>query len=180
MEPVEVDGDVVSSTRIREAIAAGDVAAAAALGGAAYLEGLVVWAIAAAGRSASRPPTCASTTDRPCRRSASTRPRGGGGPAPPGALVSIGTRPTFDGDGAVVAEVHLLDYDGDLYGALLGVELVARLRDEQRFDDADALVEQMHRDVSAARSVLETSLIEALASGVRRARSGTMPSEKWK
>jgi riboflavin kinase/FMN adenylyltransferase len=50
--------------------------------------------------------------------------------------------------------VHLLDFDGDLYGVLLGVELLARLRDEQRFPDADALVAQMRRDAEAGRSVL--------------------------
>jgi riboflavin kinase/FMN adenylyltransferase len=70
------------------------------------------------------------------------------------ALISIGTRPTFHDDAAVLAEVHLLDFDGDLYGVLLGVELLARLRDERRFPDADALVAQMRRDAEAGRSVL--------------------------
>ena len=70
------------------------------------------------------------------------------------ALVSIGTRPTFHDDAAVLVEVHLLDFDGDLYGKLLGVELVARLRDERRFADADSLVVQMRRDAEAGRAVL--------------------------
>jgi riboflavin kinase/FMN adenylyltransferase len=57
----------------------------------------------------------------------------------------------------VQAEVHLLDFDGDLYGVRLGVELLAWLRDEQRFPDANALVAQMRRDDAAARSVLGVS-----------------------
>ena len=73
------------------------------------------------------------------------------------ALISIGTRPTFHDDAAVLAEVHLLDFDGDLYGVLLGVELLARLRDQQRFPDADALVAQMQHDAEAGRSVLGMS-----------------------
>jgi riboflavin kinase/FMN adenylyltransferase len=75
------------------------------------------------------------------------------GPSHP-SLVSIGTRPTFHDGGAVLVEVHLLDFDGDLYGSQLGVELVARLRDEQRFDDASALVEQMRSDEAQGRVVL--------------------------
>jgi len=157
VEPVEVDGEVVSSTRIREAISNGDVAAAAALGAPAYLEGLVVEGDRR-GRALGFPTANLRFGYRAAMPSlgiyAARVARGG--PPHQAALVSIGTRPTFKEDGAVVAEVHLLDYEGDLYGTLLGVELTARLRDERRFDDAAALVEQMHRDVTAARIVLET------------------------
>ena len=51
-------------------------------------------------------------------------------------------------------EVHLFDFAGDLYGAELEVEFVARLRDELRFDSLDAMVAQMHRDAAAARAAL--------------------------
>jgi riboflavin kinase/FMN adenylyltransferase len=57
----------------------------------------------------------------------------------------------------VLAEVHLLDFDGDLYGEVLGVELVARLRDELRFEDADTLVAQMEQDAEMGRAVLGMS-----------------------
>lgn len=72
------------------------------------------------------------------------------GPQHP-ALVSVGVRPTFEGDGRVLVEAFLLDWDGDLYDAELELELVARLRDELRFESAEALVEQMHRDEAEAR-----------------------------
>lgn len=70
-----------------------------------------------------------------------------------GAVVNIGARPTF-GEGGCSVEVHLLDFAGDLYGRLLEVALVARLRAERRFDDAGALVEQVNRDIGEARAVL--------------------------
>jgi riboflavin kinase / FMN adenylyltransferase len=50
--------------------------------------------------------------------------------------------------------VHILDFSGDLYGRQLHVEFVKRLRDERSFDGADALVEQLYRDVAAVRTVL--------------------------
>jgi riboflavin kinase/FMN adenylyltransferase len=54
-------------------------------------------------------------------------------------------------------EVHLLDWDGDLYGEQAKVRFVAHLRDEQKFDSADDLIEQMHRDCDEARRRLEDS-----------------------
>jgi riboflavin kinase/FMN adenylyltransferase len=69
------------------------------------------------------------------------------------AVVSLGTRPTVNGTDPLL-EVHLFDFDGDLYGQYLDVDFVARLRDEQRFESLDALVVQMHRDAAAARAVL--------------------------
>jgi riboflavin kinase/FMN adenylyltransferase len=69
------------------------------------------------------------------------------------AVVSLGTRPTVNGTDPLL-EVHLFDFDGDLYGQYLDVDFVARLRDEQKFDTLDALVAQMHRDAAAARAVL--------------------------
>lgn len=157
VERIEADGAVVSSTRLREAIAAGDVAAASLLGAPAYLEGQVVPGDHR-GRSLGFPTANLRFAYQPAMPAlgiyAARVARGG--PPHQAALVSVGTRPTFEEGGVVVAEVHLLDFDDDLYGTLLGVELVARLRDELRFDDAAALIEQMHRDAAAARIVLET------------------------
>lgn len=67
------------------------------------------------------------------------------------SVTNIGHRPTFDG-GATAVETHLLDYEGDLYGADLKVEFLRRLRDEQRFEGVDALVSQIRRDADAARA----------------------------
>jgi riboflavin kinase/FMN adenylyltransferase len=66
---------------------------------------------------------------------------------------SIGVRPTF-GENASNLEVHLLDFDGDLYGAEISVALVAWLRPELRFDGVEALVAQMRADVADARARL--------------------------
>lgn len=68
------------------------------------------------------------------------------------AAISIGTLPTF-GKLPRQLEVHLIDFDGDLYGRTLGVEIVDWLRDQRRFIGPDALVAQMRRDVEIARSL---------------------------
>ncbi|NNU79521.1 bifunctional riboflavin kinase/FAD synthetase [Halovulum dunhuangense] len=67
---------------------------------------------------------------------------------------SLGERPTF-GVNAPNLETHLLDFEGDLYGAELSVALVEFLRPELKFDDVDALVRQMHQDVTEARAALD-------------------------
>jgi riboflavin kinase / FMN adenylyltransferase len=54
-------------------------------------------------------------------------------------------------------EAHLFDFDGDLYGRRIEVEFVAKLRDEEKFDDLDAMVEQIHRDAAQARELLNLS-----------------------
>lgn len=71
-----------------------------------------------------------------------------------GGMMNVGRRPTFETDGARTIEVHLFDVDRDLYGLRLAVDVVARLRDERRFDGADALVRQLAADAEAARAVL--------------------------
>jgi riboflavin kinase/FMN adenylyltransferase len=76
-----------------------------------------------------------------------------GGPAMP-AVASLGTNPTFVEDGGLVLEVHVLDWDGDLYDRRVRTTFIARLRDEQKFDSVDALVAQIRRDIDQARAVL--------------------------
>ncbi len=70
------------------------------------------------------------------------------------AVVNIGARPTF-AEGGCSVEVHLLGFSGDLYGRRLEVRLLERLRPEQRFDSAEALISQIRRDIDQARAVLE-------------------------
>ncbi len=69
--------------------------------------------------------------------------------------ISLGRRPTFyeDADRSLL-EAYVLDFDGDLYGQAVKVRFVERIRPEERFDSVEALVEQMGRDVEAARAVL--------------------------
>ena len=68
-------------------------------------------------------------------------------------VASLGTRPTVDGVEPWL-ETHLFDFAADLYGQEIEVEFVAKLRDEQKFESLDALVEQMHVDAAAARAAL--------------------------
>jgi riboflavin kinase/FMN adenylyltransferase len=158
VDPVEVGGAPVSSTRIRAAVAAGDIDQSRALGVMPYLEGTVVPGDRR-GRELGFPTANLRFEYLPVMPAngiyaGRVTEAGSGVRSGHPALISIGTRPTFHDDAAVLAEVHLLDFDGDLYGARLGVELHARLRDERRFADADALVEQMRGDAVAGRAAL--------------------------
>jgi len=72
------------------------------------------------------------------------------------AVTNVGRRPTFKEDDPPLAEAHLLDFDGDLYGRRIEVSFEARLRGEQRFPGPDALRAQIARDVETARRVLES------------------------
>jgi riboflavin kinase/FMN adenylyltransferase len=62
-------------------------------------------------------------------------------------------RPTFETGRGLLVEAYVLDFEGDLYDRTLTIEFLTRLRGEQRFPSAEELVEQMHRDVLAARAV---------------------------
>ncbi len=75
------------------------------------------------------------------------------GKQPIAGVSSLGTRPTVHGREPLL-EAHLFDFDGDLYGRRIRVEFVQKLRDEEKFDDLDALIVQMDRDAAQARAVL--------------------------
>lgn len=159
--PTILDGEVVSSSRVRGAIAAGDIAAARRMGADPYLEGRVVHGDGR-GRELGFPTANLAFDYLPVMP-----PRGvyaafvteldqdpAAAPAWHPALVSIGVRPTFTSDGAELVETYLLDFAGDLYGRRLGLALVDRLRDELRFESAEALIAQMRRDEHDARELL--------------------------
>ena len=80
-------------------------------------------------------------------------------------VMNIGVRPTIAGEKKRTLEAHLLDFAADLYGKILRVHLIARLRDEQRFDGLDALKAQIARDVLAARALLADAKTESGAFG---------------
>jgi riboflavin kinase/FMN adenylyltransferase len=158
VEPVEVDGAIVSSTRIRQVIGAGDLPAAERMGVRPYLQGTVVGGDRR-GHDLGFPTANLRFDYLPAMPSLGVyagRVAFASGDVPSGqpSLISIGTRPTFHEGGEVLAEVHLLDFEGDLYGTQLGVDLVARLRDERRFTEVAALVAQMRRDAEMGRAVL--------------------------
>ncbi|TDJ69327.1 MAG: bifunctional riboflavin kinase/FAD synthetase [Planctomycetota bacterium] len=161
---VDVDRRAVSSTAIREAVELGDLAGAARmLGRAVSVFGEVVRGDAL-GRQIGfptanldlhhelHPPTgvyaCLARRRNPADRSEL--------PAAHPAVANIGYRPTVAGTRPErpLVEVHLLDFEGDLYGEHLELEFVACLRGEVRFDGLEALGEQIARDVADARRVL--------------------------
>ena len=88
-----------------------------------------------------------------------------------GAVTNIGVRPTFESQPvAPRVETHILDFSNEIYGRHLCLEFIQQLRDETRFSGPEALVEQIHRDISHTREVLasegtERSLISGLFSG---------------
>lgn len=148
------EGDRVSSTAIRAWLAAGELeAAAGALGRRYAIAGRVV-----RGRQLGRKlgyPTAnlRLAGKRPALRGIYATWVHGIGPAPMASVSSLGTRPTVDGVEPLL-EAHVFDFDGDLYGRRIEVEFVAKLRDEEKFDDLPSLVRQMDEDARQARRVL--------------------------
>lgn len=156
VQPVLLEGEPVSSTRVRRALAAGDVAAASALLGRPFFVDGVVEAGDGRGRGLGFPTANVAVSNE-------TLPGNGvyaclfaaGGEPAREAVANLGTRPTFeDGPAAPRLEVHVLDTDRDLYGRAVRTTFVARLRGEQRFPDADALARQIADDAARAREVL--------------------------
>jgi len=153
--PVLLDGTRVSSSGVREALARGDFAKARVWLGRPYsMSGRVVRGNQL-GRELGYPTANLRTGRRrvPVAGIFAVRVHGVTGEPLPG-VASLGTRPTVAGGGEMLLEAHLFDFAGDLYGREIGVEFVTKLRDEERFADLDALVEQMHRDSSEARRIL--------------------------
>jgi riboflavin kinase/FMN adenylyltransferase len=156
VDPASAGGEVISSTRVREALRSGDVARVATyLGRPFVIPGTVI--------------------------KGSNRGKGLGFPtanlniweerAYPGsgvyaclvevegeqwqAVTNIGVRPTFEADGTTsTIETHLLDFNGDLYSRELTVVFIDRLRDERRFSNTEALLTQIERDIRRARAIL--------------------------
>jgi riboflavin kinase / FMN adenylyltransferase len=147
---LEVDGEVVSSSHIRGLLLAGEVAEADRLLGTPFqIAGPVVHGDSR-GRELGFPTAnlvpeevlaCPGHGVYACR--ADGRP----------AAVSIGVRPTFSTGRAELIEAYILDFDGDLYGSMLKLEFLERLRGERRFDSAAALVEQMRADIERTRAI---------------------------
>jgi len=78
-------------------------------------------------------------------------------------VASLGVRPTVNQVSEPLLEVHLFDFEGDLYGQRMAVQFVAKLRDERKFDGLDALKAQMQLDARMARELLgmNSRLVEA-------------------
>ena len=151
--PVHVHGERVSSTRIREALVAGDFERAATLLGRPYAIGGRVVHGRQLGRTLGFPTANLRFPKTPALSGIYATWVHGAGPAPWPSVSSFGTRPTVDGVEPLL-EAHLFDFAGDLYGRHLQVEFVAKLRDEEKFADLPSLTTQMHRDAADARRIL--------------------------
>jgi riboflavin kinase/FMN adenylyltransferase len=161
---VPVDGDAsgtpYSSTRIRELLGFGDVAGAARLLGRPPRPHEVRGTVKrgdARGRELGFPTANVEVPARVCMPSDGIY--AGTFIAEDGieqqTAISLGRRPTFyENAGTSLLEAHVLDFDGDLYDQAVKVRFEARLRGEVRFESAEALIDQMQRDVEATRRVL--------------------------
>jgi riboflavin kinase/FMN adenylyltransferase len=154
IDPVHVDGERVSSSRLRVQLAEGDLAGAAlGLGARFSIAGKVV-----RGRQLGRRLGYPTANIRLMGKRAplagifASWVYGVGG-VRRAAVSSLGTRPTVFGTEPLL-EAHLFDFDGDLYGQRLRVEFVHKLRDEEKFDDLGELVRQMNLDSAQARKIL--------------------------
>jgi len=147
---VEIDGEIVSSSRIRSLVAAGEIDVAnRCLGAPFLLEGPVV-------EGDGRGRTLGFPTANIVPHDDLVTPGHGvyaafadGRPA----AVNVGIRPTFETGRGLLVEAYLIDFDGDLYGKTLRIAFVAKLRGERRFPEVEDLVAQMHRDVEEARKL---------------------------
>ncbi|MDQ3369509.1 MAG: bifunctional riboflavin kinase/FAD synthetase [Myxococcota bacterium] len=152
---VEIDGEVASSTKIRGYLQAGDVEAAARLLGRPWdVDGIVIHG-AKRGRTIGVPTAnIAPEVELPIAPGIyAVTLAAPGGPALP-AVASLGRNPTFVEGGGLVLEVHVLDWDGDLYDQRVRTTFAAWIREERKFDSTEALLVQIRDDLDVARHKL--------------------------
>jgi riboflavin kinase/FMN adenylyltransferase len=154
LPPVREGGAPISSSRVREALAGGDVADARRLLGRSYGIDARVVRGEGRGRRIGIPTANLEPENEilPARGVYAGRCRLPGGETLP-AVVNMGIRPTF-GEGRPTLEAHLIAFEGDLYGAGVRLFFEERLRGERRFEGADALVAQIREDIARARALL--------------------------
>lgn len=151
VDPVQVGGDFVSSSRIRQLISAGDVALAGSMLTAPYrIRGMVTHGVGR-GHKIGFPTANVHAIDTllPAMGVYAGRAEVQGKTWP--AAIHIGPNPTFS-EQTLKVEVHLIDFSGTLYGQPLEVDFINRLRDIQTFAGVDELKAQLRQDVLAARS----------------------------
>lgn len=151
---VTVDGLRVSSTAIREALGSGDLQTATRLLGRPYrMSGRIVRG-ERLGRTLGFPTANVDLRRKRCAVDGVFAVRVDGlGDNPVDGVASVGSRPTFNGKKALL-EVFLFDFEREIYGRVIDVDFIARLRDQQKYDDIDDLIAQMHVDADNARKIL--------------------------
>jgi riboflavin kinase/FMN adenylyltransferase len=155
LHTVEAAGQRASSTAVRAALAAGDMAGAAQLLGRPYsISGKVVGGDQI-GRKIGYPTAniLLKHNRPPLKGVFAVRVQGLSTPGWPG-VANLGTRPSVHPNGNPTLEVHLFDLDRNLYGQHLRVEFLHKLRDEAKFPSFDALVAQIGKDAAVARELL--------------------------
>jgi|FLYL01.1.fsa_nt_gi riboflavin kinase/FMN adenylyltransferase len=152
------DGEKVGSSSIRRALAEGDVERVAALLGRPFsLRGPVVEGDRR-GRTLGFPTAnIAVGVDHAIPAYGIYVTRAYLGEAVYLSCTSIGIRPTFDVEPRPTVETYILDFDRDIYGRELKIELLHRLRGELKFESAEELIAQMHRDIAATREWFQRS-----------------------
>jgi riboflavin kinase/FMN adenylyltransferase len=152
--PTKYDDEMISSTRIRGLLESGGVDQASRLLGAAYrIRGTVVPGDSR-GRQIGFPTANLTGIDVVLPASGVYGGLASAAGKTYQAAIHIGPALTFDREGLPRVEVHLLDYDGDLYDQLLLVDFIMQVRDIARFDSVERLVEQLHQDVTTIRAGL--------------------------
>ncbi|MCZ7551106.1 MAG: riboflavin biosynthesis protein RibF [Anaerolineae bacterium UTCFX2] len=169
LQPVTLDGRVVSSSWVRQALSEGDVSTVQRLLSRPYqISGEVVH-----GDGRGKTLGIPTANLEVWRERALLKPgvyagwAAVDGSAHP-AVSNIGYRPTFDQQEEYPhVEAHIIDFDQDLYRKQVSLSFLFRLRDEQRFENIEGLVQQVHQDIEKARSLLEVSRHETI-SGIAR------------
>lgn len=161
---VTIDAGDVNSTRIRELLGAAELARANEMLGRAYTVRGTIGKGDQRGRSIGFPTANLDPENEvlpaPGVYAGHLRFLDEGSPVagePLPAVTNVGRRPTFVEDGQVLAEAHLIDFEGDVYGRRVELSFEHHLRPERRFDGVDALRAQIQVDVDEARHRLETS-----------------------
>lgn len=159
LEPYRLDGELVKSSIIRQALLAGNLDRANRLLGRPYAVVGTVVRGAQRGRELGFPTAnIAVPEDRllPAFGVYAVRVRIASEASERAGVANLGLRPTVDGQ-SLVLEVHLFDFAGDLYGAQVRVAFIKRLREERRFGSLDELRAQIARDAAQAQAVLSAS-----------------------
>lgn len=156
MPAIQLDGSRVSASRVRALLAAGEFAGVEPLLGRPFvIEGKVEYGNQL-GRTLGFPTANIHLQQRvsPVQGIFAVRVGLGESECSWPGVASLGIRPTVNQVSQPLLEVHLFDFEGDLYGQRMAVEFVAKLRDEQKFDGLDPLKEQMNLDAGMARELL--------------------------
>jgi riboflavin kinase/FMN adenylyltransferase len=168
VEPFQIEGGVVSSSRVRNALMDGAVKTAAELLNRPYQVSGSVIAGAKRGRTMGFPTANLDGVTTLLPKDGVYAVRAFIDGAGVAGAANIGPNPTF-GESARKIEVHLIGFDGDLYGKTITIDFIERLRDTLKFNDVAELTEQMRRDVEQARQLLANDDLKVRVETVLRA-----------